>query len=84
MELSLSVSGMSCAACSRKIERAVSELRGVETCDISLATHSARVRIRVGDEGIGARDVIEVIEVSVFPVPGSHVKADIWSAESGL
>ena len=38
-----SVTGMSCAACSSRIERAVSKLSGVESCAVSLLTNTMSV-----------------------------------------
>ena len=37
------VTGMSCAACQARVERVVSGLAGVDTCTVSLLTHSMRV-----------------------------------------
>ena len=34
------VGGMSCAACSARVEKAVSSLSGVETCSVNLLTNS--------------------------------------------
>ena len=34
------VTGMSCAACSARVEKAVSELSGVKTCSVNLLTNS--------------------------------------------
>ena len=38
-----SVTGMSCAACSTRVEKAVSAVPGVTTCSVSLLTHSMGV-----------------------------------------
>ena len=38
-----SVTGMSCAACSARVEKAVSAVPGVTTCSVSLLTHSMGV-----------------------------------------
>ena len=38
-----SVTGMSCAACSNRVEKAVSAVAGVETCTVSLLTNSMTV-----------------------------------------
>ena len=38
-----SVSGMSCAACSARVEKAVSSVQGVTSCTVSLLTHSMGV-----------------------------------------
>ncbi len=37
------ISGMSCAACSARVEKAVSELEGVEVCSVNLLTNSMEV-----------------------------------------
>ncbi len=37
------VTGMSCAACSARVEKAVSALPGVESCAVNLLTHSMQV-----------------------------------------
>jgi hypothetical protein len=37
-QFTLAIGGMSCAACSGKIERSVGAMPGVETCAVSLST----------------------------------------------
>ena len=37
------VTGMSCAACSARVEKAVSKVPGVESCSVSLLTNSMGV-----------------------------------------
>lgn len=46
------VTGMSCAACSARVERAVSALDGVESCSVSLLTNSLGVEGEVSDEAV--------------------------------
>ncbi len=43
MERKYRVGGMSCAACSARVERAVCSLEGVETCSVNLLTAEMRV-----------------------------------------
>ena len=43
------VTGMSCAACSSRVEKAVSRVPGVTSCSVSLLTNS------MGVEGTGCR-----------------------------
>lgn len=43
--LELKISGMSCASCSSKVEKKVSELNGVLKCHVNLATEKASVHI---------------------------------------
>ncbi len=52
-----SVTGMSCAACSARVEKAVSEVPGVTSCSVSLLTNS------MGVEGsASAADIIAAVE----------------------
>ncbi len=51
------VSGMSCAACSSRVEKAVSELEGVTSCSVSLLTNT------MGVEGNATEaDIIKAVE----------------------
>ena len=50
------ITGMSCAACQARVEKAVSQLDGVESCAVSLLTNS------MGVEGSAAdKDIIEAV-----------------------
>ena len=46
------VTGMSCAACSARVEKAVSGIEGVTSCSVSLLTNSMGVEGSVSDEAI--------------------------------
>ena len=51
------VTGMSCAACSARVEKAVKNVKGVESCSVSLLTNS------MGVEGnADPREIIEAVE----------------------
>ncbi len=51
------VTGMSCAACSARVEKAVNKIEGVESCSVSLLTNS------MGVEGTAsAEDIIRAVE----------------------
>ena len=50
------VTGMSCAACSARVEKAVSKVEGVTSCSVSLLTNS------MGVEGsASASDIIKAV-----------------------
>ena len=52
-----SVTGMSCAACSSRVEKAVSKVAGVSACSVSLLTNS------MGVEGTAKQeDIIRAVE----------------------
>ena len=46
------VTGMSCAACSSRVEKAVSKVEGVENCSVSLLTNSMGVEGTASDEAV--------------------------------
>ena len=50
------VTGMSCAACSARVEKAVSKVPGVQSCSVSLLTNS------MGVEGTASeREIIAAV-----------------------
>ena len=55
------VTGMSCAACSARVEKAVSKLDGVTSCSVSLLTNSMGVE---GD--IPAEKIVEAVEAAGY------------------
>ena len=52
MEKSYNVSGMSCAACSARVEKAVSAVEGVDSCAVNLLTNSMVVSGEVSEDVI--------------------------------
>lgn len=46
------VTGMSCAACSARVEKAVSQVEGVESCSVSLLTNSMGVEGTASSEAV--------------------------------
>ena len=70
------VTGMSCAACQARVEKAVSAVPGVENCAVSLLTNS------MGVEGTAdAADIIKAVERAGY---GASLKSNLSSADSGL
>ena len=46
------VTGMSCAACQARVEKAVSKVEGVDSCSVSLLTNSMGVEGNAAPEDI--------------------------------
>lgn len=59
-EVSISIGGMSCGACSLGIENTVSKLEGVEYVSVSLMSNEAKIRFN--ESQIGVRALIDAIE----------------------
>ena len=68
------VTGMSCAACSARVEKAVSKVEGVTSCSVSLLTNS------MGVEGTAAdQDIIQAVEAAGY---GASVKGEYTGSEA--
>ena len=64
------VTGMSCAACQARVEKAVSNVPGVESCSVSLLTNS------MGVEGTATPDVIiKAVEAAGYGASVKGVKS---------
>ena len=63
------ISGMSCAACSARVERAVSSLGGVESCSVNLLTNSMIAEGTATDE-----EIIEAVKRSGYGAARSGEK----------
>ena len=69
------VTGMSCAACSSRVEKAVSKLPGVASCSVSLLTNS------MGVEGTASQsEIIAAVEAAGY---GASVKGADAGAKKG-
>ena len=76
------VTGMSCAACSARVEKAVSKVPGVTACSVSLLTNS------MGVEGTAtASDIISAVEQAGYGCSSksqSGQKESVSDAEKAL
>ncbi len=68
------VTGMSCAACQARVEKAVSQVPGVSSCSVSLLTNS------MGVEGTAsAREIISAVEKAGY---GASLKGEAAKAQA--
>lgn len=68
------ISGMSCAACSSSVQRVVSRLNGVQSCEVNLITGKMTVNF---DESItGEADFIRVVEKAGFGISPDKPQAE--------
>lgn len=58
--ITLQVTGMTCAACSARIEKVLNKMDGVDTATVNLATERATVHF--DEEATSAKDIVEKIE----------------------
>jgi len=76
------VTGMSCAACSARVEKAVSKVPGVTSCSVSLLTNSMGVEGDAGESEIVA--AVEAAGYGAFP-KGAQANSDAdYAGEDAL
>ena len=68
------VTGMSCAACSARVEKAVSSLPDVTACAVNLLTHSMSV-----EGSASAAEVIGAVEKKSAAIPHRRTAAPMLS-----
>ena len=70
---------MSCAACQARVEKAVSNVPGVENCSVSLLTNS------MGVEGTAsADDIIKAVEKAGYGARSKNASANTYAAEEEM
>ena len=60
------ISGMSCAACSASVQRVVSRLDGVKSCEVNLIT--GKMTVTYDEKNTGEKDFIRVVEKAGFGI----------------
>ena len=77
------VTGMSCAACSARVEKAVSKVPGVTSCSVSLLTNSMGV-----DGTASAQEIIRAVEQAGYGASekgaGNQAQSSMQEAEKQL
>ena len=60
MKQKYDVTGMTCAACSSRVEKCVSKLRGIDSVSVNLLTNSMQVEYK--DGALTENDIISCVE----------------------
>jgi Cu+-exporting ATPase len=69
----LDISGMTCASCVRRVERALSKVPGVETANVNFASETALV---TAPEGVAAAELIAAVEKAGYAAALSTPETD--------
>lgn len=69
------ISGMSCAACSSSVQRVVSRLDGVESCEVNLIT--GKMTVGFDEAKTGEADFIRVVEKAGFGITPDKPREEI-------
>ena len=76
------VTGMSCAACQTRVEKAVSSVAGVESCAVSLLTNSMGVEGNASPEAIIA--AVEAVGYGASKKGGAGSKSSAQNSDEAL
>ena len=79
-EITLPISGMTCASCVRRVERAIGRVPGVESASVNLATERATVRYLPGTTEREA--LSRAVESAGYGVRATQVEGDVEAAEA--
>lgn len=69
------VTGMSCAACSASVQRVVSRLNGVQSCDVNLIT--GKMTVTFDENAVSSADFFRVVQKAGFGITSDIVKKEI-------
>jgi len=72
-QVELSVKGMTCAACSSRVEKALSKVQGVNQASVNLASEKARVNLDT--TRVGFQDLIQAVEEAGYEASLSSEEA---------
>jgi mercuric ion binding protein len=72
--VTLSVPGMTCAACPITVERALSRIKGVESVDISYSER--RAVVHYGDTQTNHEQLAEALTKAGYPAQVAHAESD--------
>ena len=68
------VSGMSCAACSASVQRVVTRLNGVKSCDVNLIT--GKMTVTLDESLVSSADFFRVVQKAGFGITAETVKKE--------
>lgn len=80
-EMKFIVKGMSCAACSARVERAVASLEGVESVSVSLLTNSMNVDGTVSEQSVTEAVARAGYQAYVLGRSGNHISNEQQNEE---
>jgi len=75
VEVTIPVTGITCASCVRRVEKAISAVPGVASANVNLATNSARVAFDPGTTG--AATVVDSIRDAGYGVGLDRLEAEV-------
>ncbi|MBD9517710.1 heavy metal translocating P-type ATPase [Pseudomonas sp. PDM22] len=77
IELDLPVSGMTCASCAGRVERALRKVPGVQDASVNLASEQARVQLAAPSSGETLPALVAAVEQAGYQVPAHSLELAI-------
>ncbi len=77
IELDLPVSGMTCASCAGRVERALRKVPGVQDANVNLASEQARVQLAAPSSAATLPALVAAVEQAGYQVPAHSLELAI-------
>lgn len=77
IELDLPVSGMTCASCAGRVERALRKVPGVQDASVNLASEQARIQLNAPSSGDTLPALVAAVEQAGYQVPAHSLELAI-------
>nr|WP_330389985.1 heavy metal-associated domain-containing protein [Tepidibacter formicigenes] len=82
MEKNFNIRGMTCASCSRAVERAVEKLEGIEEVSVNLATE--KMEVKYNENYISYEEIIEAVSKAGYKASIEENNRDIIIPIQGM
>ncbi len=76
------VTGMSCAACSSSVQRVVTRLQGVQSCDVNLIT--GKMTVTFDENLVSSADFFRVVQKAGFGITAQTVKKEVKTQKESV
>ncbi len=76
------ITGMSCAACQASVQRVVSRLSGVESCDVNLIT--GKMTVTFDESRVSSADFFQKVEKAGFGISAASEKREIKEKKESI
>ncbi len=76
------ITGMSCAACQASVQRVVSRLSGVESCDVNLIT--GKMTVTFDESRVSSADFFQKVEKAGFGISAASEKQEIKEKKESI
>ena len=82
MQLKFTITGMTCAACSARVEKVTKDIEGVQKAEVNLL--GGTMTVEAAEDGVAEKIIKAVTQAGYSAMPAGEKKALQPTAENGL